>query len=69
MKKTTPRRSKNKDGDQEYDFAKATVGKYAARYRQGSNVVVLDPDVQKAFPDSQHVNDALRALIDVAKRI
>lgn len=35
-------------------------GKYASRYRKGTNVVVIDPDLQKIFPDSESVNRALR---------
>ena len=35
-------------------------GKYATRYKQGTNVVVIDPDLQKIFPDSESVNRALR---------
>ena len=46
----------------EYDFSGGVRGKYAARMAQGSNVVVLDRDVQKLFPDSASVNAALRAL-------
>lgn len=38
-------------------------GKYAQRYREGSNVVVIDPDLRKAFPDARTVNEALRALL------
>jgi hypothetical protein len=49
----------------EYDFSKGVRGKYAARYAQGSNVVVLDPDVAKVFPDSESVNKALRALAEI----
>ena len=45
----------------EYDFSKGVRGKYAARVTQGSNVVVLDKDVQSLFPDSAAVNSALRA--------
>jgi hypothetical protein len=52
----------------EYDFSKGTRGKYAARYAKGSNIVVLDPELAKLFPDSKAVNDALRALADVADR-
>jgi hypothetical protein len=44
----------------EYDFSKGVRGKYASRYSEGSNVVVLDPDVAAAFPDAKAVNDALR---------
>ena len=35
-------------------------GKYASRYREGTNVVVIDPDLHKIFPDSESVNRALR---------
>jgi len=44
----------------EYDFSKGVRGKYAKRYAEGSNVVVLDPDVAAAFPDAGAVNQALR---------
>jgi hypothetical protein len=52
------------DGDlrPEYDFSRGVRGKYAARMARGSNVVVLDRDVQALFPDSASVNAALRAL-------
>jgi alpha/beta superfamily hydrolase len=53
---------------EEYDFGGAVRGKYARRYAEGSNVVVLSPDVAEAFPDSRTVNDALRALLAVAQR-
>jgi hypothetical protein len=46
----------------EYSFSHGTRGKYADRYAEGSNVVVLDPDVAEAFPDSRAVNEALREL-------
>ena len=42
-------------------------GKYAARYREGTNLVRLAPDVAQAFPDAESVNEALRLLIKVAK--
>jgi hypothetical protein len=38
-------------------------GKYVARYRAGTNLVLLDPDVAKAFPDEDAVNEALRLVI------
>ncbi len=38
-------------------------GKYVARYRAGANLVLLDPDVAKAFPDQAAVNEALRLVI------
>ena len=46
------------------DLLKSGVrGKYAKRYAEGTNVVLLDPDVAKAFPTSESVNKALRSLI------
>ena len=48
-----------------YDFRGGVRGKYVARYRAGTNVVVLDPDVAAAFPTAAAVNRALRALLDV----
>jgi len=53
---------------EEYDFSKGVRGKYAERFSQGSNVVVLDPDVADAFPDSKSVNKALRALTEIARQ-
>jgi len=52
----------------EYDFSSGVRGKYAGRYGKGTNVVLLDPEVAAAFPDSTSVNDALRALLAIAKR-
>ena len=52
----------------EYDFSKGTRGKYAKRFGKGTNVVVLAPDVAIAFPDSEAVNETLRALTKIAKR-
>lgn len=50
----------------EYDFSKmqgGVRGKYVERYRSGTNLVRLDPDVAQAFPDDAAVNAALRQLI------
>jgi hypothetical protein len=49
----------------EYDFRGGVRGKYAARYRAGTNVVVLDPDVAAVFGNAKAVNRALRALLEV----
>lgn len=46
----------------EYDFSRGVRGKYAARFADGSNIVVLDPDVAAVFPDTKAVNQALRVL-------
>ncbi|MGC2627394.1 MAG: hypothetical protein WA269_11185 [Candidatus Udaeobacter sp.] len=47
----------------EYDFSQGKRGKYARRYAEGTNVVVLDPDVAKVFPNSKAVNISLRKII------
>lgn len=52
----------------EYDFLGGVRGKYAARYLRATNVVLLDPELTAAFPDSKSVNDALRALLAIAAR-
>jgi hypothetical protein len=52
----------------EYDFSSGVRGKYAKRYARGTNVVVLAPDVAAVFPDAQSVNDALRALVRIARK-
>lgn len=52
----------------EYDFSKGVRGKYVQRLAAGSNVVVLAPDVALLFPDSDAVNEALRALAHIAQR-
>ena len=52
----------------EYDFSKGVRGKYAKRFRAGTNVVVLAPDVARVFRDSDSVNRALRALTRIAAR-
>ena len=56
------------DMKEEYDFSGGVRGKYAKRYAQGCNVVVLEPDVAKLYPDAEAVNRALRALAEVAPR-
>jgi len=52
----------------EYDFSNAVIGKYAKQYAEGTNIVVLEPDVAKVFPDSAAVNQALRQLIEQRSR-
>jgi hypothetical protein len=52
----------------EYDFTGAERGKYYDRFRQSSNVVLLEPDVSEAFPNSAAVNQALRALASAARK-
>ena len=64
MKKGNP--EEQDDLRPEYDFSKLkgrVRGKYVERYREGTNLVLLDPDVAAAFPDAKAVNDALRLLL------
>ena len=55
----------------EYDLSKllrdGVRGKYAERYRAGTNLVLLAPDVAQAFPNDEAVNEALRLVIQLAK--
>jgi hypothetical protein len=51
----------------EYDFSGGQRGKHAPT-RRGVRMVVLDPDVARVFKDSRSVNDALRALVELARR-
>jgi hypothetical protein len=62
------RRKAESDDDllPEYDFSGAVRGKYYERYRQGTNVVLLDPDIAAVFHDSAAVNDTLRLLVSLA---
>ena len=53
---------------EEYDFSKGVRGKYAQRYADGTNVVVIDPDVAEYFPDHDSVNESLRGLVAIIKR-
>ncbi len=52
----------------EYDFSTGVRGKYAKRYAEGTNVVVLSPDVAAVFPDADSVNRALRGLVEIAQK-
>ena len=50
-----------------YDFTGGVRGKYAKRYAEGSNVVVLDPDVARMFPNRDAVNQTLRAIAQIVQ--
>ncbi len=66
------KKSKKKNDDSpllpEYDFSKAVRGKYSKPFAKGNNIIVLAPDVVKSFPDSDSVNETLRAVAKIAKR-
>ena len=53
----------------EYDFSKGVRGKYLERFRKGTNLVLLEPDVARVFKDSAAVNEALRALVKLADQV
>jgi hypothetical protein len=50
------------------DLGHGVRGKYLEAYRSGTNIALLSPDVAKAFPTDEAVNEALRSLIEVARR-
>ena len=66
-KKARPAGSDEDTMRPEYDFSKAVRGVRAARYAEGTNVVLLDPDVAKIFPDTRAVNEALRIMARVTR--
>ena len=62
------RMQKDPDMLEEYDFSKGVRGKYAKRYAEGANVVVIEPDIAEVFPDHDSVNQALRSLVEIIRR-
>ena len=66
MKKQTP--TPEPEMLDEYDFSKGVRGKYVERFKTGSNIVVLSPDVAEVFSDSESVNEALRTLIKITRQ-
>jgi hypothetical protein len=67
MKKPTLKRS-DRGRRPEYDFSGGVRGKYPGQFKSGTNLVLLEPNIARAFPDAKSVNAALRALITLAKR-
>jgi hypothetical protein len=68
--KKNEKAAKNGELRSEYDLSQlknGVRGKYAARYRAGTNLVLLSPDVARHFPTGRAVNEALRKLIHRAK--
>ena len=69
MKKANNRQL-NDDLRPEYDLSKlkgGVRGKYAKRFREGTNLILLSPEVARYFPDERAVNDALKSLVSIAK--
>jgi hypothetical protein len=63
--------TKNENIRKEYrreDLGAGVRGKYYDEYRKGTNLVLLSPDVAKAFPTEEAVNNALRSLINIAQK-
>ncbi len=63
--------AKHEDIRKEYkreDLGKGIRGKYFQEYKKGTNLVLLSPDVAKAFPDDDSVNEALRSLMKIARQ-
>jgi len=67
MKKQTPTTEPEPEMLDEYDFSKGVRGKYVERFKSGSNIVILSPDVAEVFSDSDSVNEALRTLIKITR--
>ena len=68
MKAKTTMSSEDMRTEYNFDYSKAVRGKYYRRLlKEGANVVVLDPDVAKAFRSSAAVNEALRSLLRVSE--
>lgn len=59
---------KDHDMLEEYDFSSGIQGKYSKRYNEGTNVVVIEYDVMKYFPDHDSVNQALRSLSEIIEK-
>ena len=69
MKAKTRKADEELRPEYDFDYSKAVRGKYYKRIlSEGANVVMLEPDVAKAFADSAAVNDALRSLLDLTKK-
>lgn len=71
MKKNDRKKQRTVDRDAmspEHDFSRAVRGVTTARYAQGANVVVIDPDILDVFPTGASENEALRALAPVLRQ-
>lgn len=70
MKKNSIKKQDDYELRKEYDLSKMTIlprGRFDPTRRIGKNVVVLEPDVAKAFPSDKAVNEALRLLLKASK--
>ena len=72
MKKAHPKSERPPEAEEdtmrpEYDFSQGVRGVTAARFAEGANIVLLEPDVAAAFPNGAAVNKALRSLMHVRR--
>ena len=70
MKKNSTKKQDDYELHKEYDLSKMTVlpkGRFDPKRRIGNNVVLLEPDIAKAFPSDEAVNEALRLLLKASK--
>lgn len=68
MKDSKKKKTDELRPEYDFDYSRAVRGKYYSRLlEEGSNVVILDPDVAKAFHDSASVNEALRSLLELTR--
>ena len=70
MKKDSIKKQDDYELNDEYDLSKMTIipkGRFDPQRRLGSNIVVLEPDIAKAFPNDETVNEALRLLLKASK--
>ena len=68
MKKNRKVSEANDEMRPEYDFSGGVRGKYVQRFREGTNIVILEPDVAAEFKDSAAVNDALREVLKARRK-
>ena len=66
--KKAPKKTDDMEMREEYDFSGGVRGKYAKRYAEGTNVVLLDPELSDLFPDSKSVNEALKYLAKLVRQ-
>lgn len=66
--KKAPKKTEDMEMREEYDFSGGVRGKYAKRYAEGTNVIVLDPELAEMFPDSKSVNEALKYLAKLVRQ-
>ena len=70
MKKNSIKKQNDYELREEYDLSKMTIlpkGRFDPKRRIGTNVIVLDPDIARAFPDDETVNEALRLVLKASK--